>query len=108
MSLHPKTAVEFVSAVKESPVTFVKWSASFCGPCKRIQPLYDELAETYKSAKFLVAEADETEFEKLAEAYSISALPTFQVFVDKKLVDSFAGADSKKLKKFVEDYVVQK
>lgn len=107
MSFHPKTAVEFVSTVKEFPLVFVKWSASFCGPCKQIQPLYDELAKSY-NAIFLVVEADETEFEKLAEAYKISALPTFHVFIDQKLVDSFSGANSKTLKQFVHKYVVEK
>jgi len=107
MSFHPTTAVEFVSAVKDARVTFVKWSASFCGPCKRIQPLYDELAQTHsQSATFLVVDADEPEFESLASAYSISALPTFHVFVNQKLVDSFSGANPKLLKQFVHNYVV--
>jgi len=106
MALHPATARDLVDAVKAAPVAFVKWSASFCGPCKRIQPLYDTLAQTYAhEAVFLVVEADQEEFEALAEAYHIAALPTFQVFVDRKLVTSFAGADPKTLEKKVREYI---
>lgn len=106
MSIHPETSAEFVSLVKDSHIAFVKWGASWCGPCKAIQPHFDKLAKTYaKNAVFIVIEADTEEFEALAAAYNISALPTFHVFEDSKLVKSQSGANATALEKLVKEYV---
>ena len=109
MSIHPKTSAKFVALVKESPIAFVKWGASWCGPCKAIQPHFDRLATTYaKNAVFIVIEADAEEFEALADAYKISSLPTFHVFLDSKLVKSQTGANTKALENLVKEYAEKK
>ena len=109
MSIHPKTAVEFVGLVKESPLCFVKWGASWCGPCRVIQPFFDKYAAANaEKAKFVVIEADEEEFEPLAAEYKITALPTFHVFVDQKLVKLITGANPKALESLINEFVNEK
>jgi thioredoxin 1 len=106
MSIHPKTAEEFVTLVKSSNLCFVKWGASWCGPCRTIQPFFDKYATANKDkAKFIVIEADQTEFEPLAAEYKISALPTFHVFVNQKLVKSITGANPKALETMINEFV---
>jgi len=106
MSIQPDTSKEFVEMVKNSHISVVKWGASFCGPCKVIQPVFDSLAQKYSDqALFIRIEADKKEFEDLAAAYNITALPTFHVFIDQKLVDSTQGANSKNLETFLEKHL---
>ncbi len=84
---------DFESILTENEIVFVKWGASFCRPCKTIQPIYEQLAETKKdSAKFLSIEIDDQhnenqeEIEELCDKYTVSSIPLFQVFKDGKLV----------------------
>jgi thiol-disulfide isomerase/thioredoxin len=106
MSIQLDTSKEFVEMVKKSHISVVKWGASFCGPCKVIQPFFDKLAQQYSDqAAFIRIEADKKEFEELAAAYRISALPTFHIFIDQKLVDSTTGANAKNLETFVGKYL---
>jgi thiol-disulfide isomerase/thioredoxin len=39
-------------------IVFVKFSAPWCGPCKKIQPLYEQLAYFYKNAIFTCVDTD--------------------------------------------------
>ena len=106
MALPPPTSLEFVELVKSHPLAFVKWGAQWCVPCKRIQPHFDTLAQTNASqAVFLCVEADSLEFEELALAYRVNSLPTFQVFVNQKLVDHLVGAQESSLTELVHKYV---
>lgn len=109
MSVHPATALEFVALVKESKLCFVKWGASWCGPCRVIQPFFDKYASANSDkAKFIVIEADQEEFEPLAAEYKITALPTFHVFVDQKLVKLSTGANPKALESLIREFVNEK
>lgn len=98
MALHPKTEDEVVNAVDESPLAFVKWGATWCGPCKMIQPVFDQLAKKYKDdALFVSIDIDHPEFEQLAQLYKISGVPAFHVFKNGKQVSEFVGANKAKL-----------
>jgi thioredoxin-like negative regulator of GroEL len=64
------------------------------------------LAKKYsKYAVFIVVEADHEEFEPLATSYNITALPTFHVFENQKLVQDLLGANATALEKLVKEYV---
>ena len=53
----------------------IDFYADWCGPCKRIAPEFEKLAEKYTDVVFLKVNVDNSE--KLSEFYSVSALPTF-------------------------------
>ena len=77
----------------------VDFTASWCGPCQRIKPLYEEMAKELKESIFLVVDVDENE-ETAAEC-SISAMPTFIVFKNGKEVDKIRGANETALKSMI-------
>lgn len=106
MSTHIQTLKQFEELRDKRKVLIVKWSTSFCGPCKMIQPTFDKLASKYTSddIEFATIEADQDAFEKLTEEYSITAVPTFHVIKNGKLKDTSIGADKTKLTQFIEKH----
>jgi thioredoxin 1 len=56
-------------------------SASWCGPCKRIAPLYEELSTKYRDMDIDFLKADIDTASDLADFYSVTVLPTF-LYID--------------------------
>jgi len=54
------------------------FNADWCGPCRMLKPILDEVSETRKDWKFVSINIDEEE--ELAEKYEISAIPCLVVF----------------------------
>ncbi len=71
----------------------VDFFATWCGPCKMMAPVVDELSETYDT--FDVVKVDIDESMQLAEQYHIMSVPTFAVFKDGKLTGKTVGAQPK-------------
>lgn len=75
------------------------FSASWCGPCKRVAPLYSKLAAKYPNADFVKLDIDVVK--DVAVAANVVIVPTFQIYKDSKLVDTLAGSDEAKLHAFL-------
>lgn len=80
----------------------VDWTAAWCGPCKMISPVLDRLSEANPEVLFVKVDVDQHS-QQAAEA-GIQAMPTFQFVKDSKVVSEFAGADTERLKQFVEKF----
>ena len=65
--------------LSEKMLTLVDFWATWCGPCRKLAPLIDEIAEEYAGkVKFVKIKADENL--KTAQKYSISGVPTLLIF----------------------------
>jgi len=86
-----------------------KWTASWCQPCKTIQPFYESLASQFKSTRFVTADVDD--LDEIAGQYQVAMLPTFCVFYKKQqdgevvLVDRYSGSNEAKLQEFLEQHL---
>lgn len=67
--------------------------ASWCGPCKRIAPFFEKMSHEYSSVEFIKVNVDEAE--KIAEYFSITAMPTFIGIKNKAVVKVLNGANEK-------------
>ena len=75
------------------PVVVDFW-AEWCGPCKAMSPLVDELA-TSMGEKVKVVKVNIDENPNAPTKYGVRGIPTFMVFKDGKLVDTKVGSMSK-------------
>lgn len=78
----------------DKPVLIDFW-AEWCGPCKALAPVIDELADAY-NGKVKVGKVDTDANREISVRFSISAIPTVILFNDGEVVEKFVGLRGKK------------
>ena len=70
-------------------VVLVDFWATWCGPCKMIAPVVEEVSKEVSNARFVKIDVDENE--NLANKYQISSIPTLMIFKNGTPVDTLVG-----------------
>jgi len=83
----------FESTINEG-VTLVDFWAPWCGPCRMIAPIIEELAEDFEG-KATIAKVNTDEEQDIAIKFGIRSIPTLLFFKDGKVVDQMIGAAGK-------------
>lgn len=84
---------EFNDAVKEG-VVLVDFYADWCGPCKMLAPVLDELAKDVEGKATVIKVNVDTEGE-LAQKYQVSSIPAIKVFKNGVVVEETMGFQPK-------------
>ena len=80
----------FDSFVESNKIAIIDCWAPWCGPCRRMGPIVEELAGDL-AGKAGVAKLNTDESQAIAIRFNINAIPTLLVFKDQVLVDSLVG-----------------
>ena len=83
---------EFKEVIKEGKVV-VDLFATWCGPCKMLSPILDEISEEIITTKFYKIDVDDNE--DVAREYNVMSIPTVLIFENGELVNTIVGLRSR-------------
>mmetsp|Transcript_22501 Transcript_22501/g.31733 ORF Transcript_22501/g.31733 Transcript_22501/m.31733 type:complete len:106 (-) Transcript_22501:96-413(-) len=94
----------FDKALKDagSKLVCLDFTATWCGPCKKISPVFEDLSTKNTDVDFFKVDVDDAE--DVASACDISSMPTFIFFKDGKELHRFSGASAQMLEETVAKY----
>ena len=94
MAVYQVTKENFDNEVMQAdkPV-FIDFWASWCGPCKMVSPVVDQLSEEVSDVKFAKVNVDEQP--ELARQFQVMSIPTMVLIKEGKVVDTTIGAQPK-------------
>lgn len=93
MVMHVSASDFEEEVLKEKGVVVVDFWATWCGPCKMIAPIVEELDEEMLNVKFIKVDVDKNP--QIANQYKIVSIPTLKIFKDGKLINTLIGFKTK-------------
>jgi thioredoxin 1 len=98
----PNIIVRKAAENNNNQLVVIDFTATWCGPCRMIAPIFQELSEAMPDVVFVKVDVDDNP--DTAAKYSVSAMPTF-VFIQKgKVVDRLMGANPARLQELIDEY----
>ena len=77
------------------------FTADWCGPCKKVRPIVDELSRDQAEVKFQIIDVDSEG--ELARRFEVKSIPTFILIEDGNQINRITGAQTKNdLEKFIQ------
>ncbi|MDD4289677.1 MAG: thioredoxin [Patescibacteria group bacterium] len=87
----------FDNFIKENNNVVVDFFADWCGPCKMLSPIIEELSESYKDKGLKIVKVNVDEASTIAQKFDIMSIPTIIFFQDGKIKDTIIGLVTKEV-----------
>jgi thioredoxin 1 len=88
------TDSNFASEIAKYPIMLVDFWAPWCGPCRIVSPIIEQLSREY-SGRVAFGKVNVDENQRIAASFGIQSIPTLMIFKGSKAVDVIIGAMSK-------------
>lgn len=98
--IHIETSEQRESIIKDNDIVVIKYSADWCGPCKKLQPFYEELCNNTKHCKFLSEDVDD---ELEGWGCEINSIPVFHIYKNGDFSEAIGG-DIQQLQKIITEF----
>ena len=85
----------FEAEIASGGLAMLDFYATWCGPCKTLEPVVSELADEYAGKGVKIGKVDIEQAEGLTVKYGIQGVPTLLFFKDGEVVNQMAGAHPK-------------
>ncbi|OUU24460.1 MAG: thioredoxin [Planctomycetia bacterium TMED53] len=85
----------FEAEIASGGLAMLDFYATWCGPCKTLEPVVSELADDYAGKGVKIGKVDIEQAEGLTVKYGIQGVPTLLFFKDGEVVNQMAGAHPK-------------
>jgi thioredoxin 1 len=85
------TDSNFASEVTKYPIMLVDFWAPWCGPCRMVSPIVEQLSREY-SGRVAFGKVNVDENQRIATSFGIQSIPTLMIFKGSKAVDVMVGA----------------
>ncbi|MBF2015697.1 MAG: thioredoxin [Rivularia sp. T60_A2020_040] len=82
---------EFETLLKSENILVVDFTATWCGPCRVVAPLIEQLAQEYPE-DIKVVKIDVDQDKPLAKKYEVRSIPAVLIFKNGELVENLVGA----------------
>ncbi|ABA19813.1 Thioredoxin [Trichormus variabilis ATCC 29413] len=81
---------EFDAVLSEDKVVVVDFTATWCGPCRLVSPLMDQLADEYKG-RVKIVKVDVDNNKPLFKKFGLRSIPAVLIFKDGELAEKIVG-----------------
>jgi len=85
-----------------SKIVVVDFTATWCGPCRLMAPIFAELSKKFENLLFLKVDVDEVQ--DVTSKWEVRAMPTFLFIKNGELLDKIVGANKDELEKKCNQY----
>lgn len=90
----PHNISELQEIIANNPKVVIDFKATWCGPCKRMEPILDALAKEFTDILFIAVDVDL--FGDISSIHNVRSMPTFVFFRNGKKIATATGAQTPK------------
>jgi len=91
-----KSMQGFYDCISQNSLVYVKAYAPWCGPCRSVAPLFDEISNDPIFDKITFIKINIDNLKNFASEYTIKYLPSFVIIKNKKVIETIVGSQVKK------------